>query len=87
MAAVPAQGDSCDLSGHEAASGGVVGEFGTGQAGLFVESDARPARVAKRADENRGQESCADLVPHGVGHREMHCVAVHGEVERVAATS
>ncbi len=80
-----AQVDSCDLSGHEAASSGVVGEFGVGPAGLFAESDARPARVAKCSDKNRGQERCADLMPHRVGHRQMQRVALHGEVERVAA--
>jgi hypothetical protein len=64
-----AQGDSCDLSGHEAAFGGVASEFGIGDARLFVESDTGPARVAKCSDENRGQEGGADLVPHSVGYR------------------
>ena len=64
-----AQVNAGDLSGHEAAAGGVVSEFGIGPAGLFAESDARPARIAKRPDENRGQERRADLMPHRVGHR------------------
>ena len=80
-----AQVDACDLAGHEAASGGVVGELGVGQARLLAESDAGPARVAQRPDEHRGEERRVDLVAHRVGHREVQRVALHREVERVAA--
>jgi hypothetical protein len=52
---------------------------------LHGESDARPARVAKRPHEHGREDGRFDVVAHGVGDRDMQRVALHREVEGVAA--
>src|SRR3954454_8814605 len=77
------QVDTRELPGHEPAPAGEVVKPGIGQARLLAEPHPGPTRVAERADEHGGEDCGADLVAHGVGHREMKRVAFHREVERV----
>ena len=66
-------------------SAGVAAKARRSPAAPLAELDAGPARVAERADQHRREDRGVDGVAHRVGHREMQRVAIHREVEGVAA--
>ena len=81
-----AQVDPRDLAGHEAALRRVVARARRWPGAPARRARRRPgARCAAPPTSTVASTRGADLVAHGVGHREVQRVALQREVERVAA--